>query len=204
MIKAILFDFDGVLTTDKTGSESTCKYISAQTGLDHQTVVSAYRKYNSDLLYGKTTHADIWGNLCRDIGAEISFDVLTDSFIHTPIDWDMVRLVEKAKENQYKTGLVTDNKKDRIDSVISHNSWGGLFDAIAVSADVGSGKNKEYIFSAALKQLGLAAAGCIFIDNSPGNLIVPEKMGIKTIFFDDEERDIPALITSLCDSGVML
>ncbi|NOW05387.1 hypothetical protein [Clostridium beijerinckii] len=34
MIKAILFDFDGVLTADATGSLSICKYICKKTGLN--------------------------------------------------------------------------------------------------------------------------------------------------------------------------
>ena len=34
MIKAVLFDFDGVLTTDATGSESILNYICKKTGLD--------------------------------------------------------------------------------------------------------------------------------------------------------------------------
>ena len=34
MIKSILFDFDGVLTTDATGSLSICNYICNKTGLD--------------------------------------------------------------------------------------------------------------------------------------------------------------------------
>ncbi|NOW90048.1 beta-phosphoglucomutase-like phosphatase (HAD superfamily) [Clostridium beijerinckii] len=36
MIKAILFDFDGVLTTDATGSLWICNYICKKTGLDMQ------------------------------------------------------------------------------------------------------------------------------------------------------------------------
>jgi putative hydrolase of the HAD superfamily len=34
MIKAILFDFDMVLTTDGSGSQSICEYISKKTGID--------------------------------------------------------------------------------------------------------------------------------------------------------------------------
>lgn len=33
MIKAILFDFDGVLMIDATGSQSICNYICKKTGL---------------------------------------------------------------------------------------------------------------------------------------------------------------------------
>lgn len=36
MIKAILFDFDGVLTTDKTGSQSILNALSDLTGIPVQ------------------------------------------------------------------------------------------------------------------------------------------------------------------------
>ena len=47
MIKAVLFDFDGVLTTDATGSESICKYISIEAGIEYTLLLNTYRQiYN--------------------------------------------------------------------------------------------------------------------------------------------------------------
>ena len=54
-IKAILFDYDGVMTIDKTGTESICNYISNTLGIDKNVFEKEYRKYNKDLLYGKPT-----------------------------------------------------------------------------------------------------------------------------------------------------
>ena len=65
MIKAVLFDFDGVLTIDGTGSESICKYICEKTGVDLERFKDEYYKYNDDLLYGKIQHKDMWDKLCK-------------------------------------------------------------------------------------------------------------------------------------------
>ena len=65
MIKAILFDFDGVLTVDKTGSTSITKYIAQHTGLPLDRVKEAYYRFNKDLLYGKLTHPEMWQEFCE-------------------------------------------------------------------------------------------------------------------------------------------
>ena len=76
MIKAVLFDYDGVLTTDKTGSYSICKYISSTANIDYELFSNEYRKYNEDLLIGKVKHEDIWKDLCKALGKEINIRYL--------------------------------------------------------------------------------------------------------------------------------
>jgi phosphoglycolate phosphatase-like HAD superfamily hydrolase len=44
-IKAVLFDFDGVLTTDKTGSLTTARFLSQRTGIDLARVQSVLRNF---------------------------------------------------------------------------------------------------------------------------------------------------------------
>jgi Predicted phosphatase/phosphohexomutase len=67
MIKAVLFDFDGVLTTDATGSESIWNYVCKKTGVDIEKFKEVYYKYNDDLLDGKTNHQNIWEQLCKEL-----------------------------------------------------------------------------------------------------------------------------------------
>ena len=54
MIKAILFDYDGVLTTDNTGSHTTNKHISKVSGLSYDVVERAFAPFNFDLNIGRT------------------------------------------------------------------------------------------------------------------------------------------------------
>jgi putative hydrolase of the HAD superfamily len=201
-MRAILFDFDGVLTTDATGSTSICNYISKKTGIDLDVFKKEYYKYNDDLLYGKTTHDNIWANLCRNLNTDINISVLYDSFIDTPIDGQMVAIAELLKEQNYKIGMITDNKKDRIKSIVKHYGWEKLFDVITVSAEVGSGKDNEEIFIQTIKALKLTADECVFIDNQEKNLLVPKKMGMSVIYFDHVKRDFSKLNQALIEIGV--
>ena len=192
MIRSILFDFDGVLTLDAAGSLRILNYLSVQTGISLSLLEDAYYKYNTDLLDGRLTHRDIWADFCAQIGMEIDFALLTDSFIHTPIDTDMLAYAAKL-HGQYRLAMVTDNKADRMNTICSHYHLNELFDVVAVSATFHSGKAHPEIFVDTLRQLNCLPAECIFIDNTASNLTIPGQMGIHTILFDDRARDLPAL-----------
>lgn len=203
MIKAILFDFDGVLTTDATGSKSICNYICKNTGIDLERFKEEYYKYNDDLLYGKLQHEDIWDELCKGLNTQIDINILFDSFINTPIDGKMMRYVEQLKEKNYKIGMVTDNKKDRIDQISQYYGWDKVFDTISISAEVGFGKDYTTIFEKTIKCLKVKASECVFIDNQEKNLIIPEKMGMSVIYFNHDERNYEELIQKFKELSII-
>ncbi len=188
-IDAILFDFDGVLTVDKTGSQSVLRYLSAKTGIAEDVLGRAYYKYNKALLYGKMTHQDMWEDFQRALGKEIPFDILRDAFRNTILDWDMIEYARELKQN-YLVGLITDNKADRMDEILTWYQLRDVFDAVAVSAKFGFGKQEEPIFEMTLAALKVKPEACVFIDNTEKNLVIPRQMGMRTILFDDENRDI--------------
>jgi putative hydrolase of the HAD superfamily len=196
MIKAVLFDYDGVLTLDKSGSYSICKYISQNADVDYELFSTEYKKYNDDLLIGKVTHEQIWNQLCKNVNKNISIKYLFDSYRNTPMNLKMIELVKRVKKNN-KTGLITDNKQDRIDAAKSDYKLEQLFDVITVSAEIGSQKSKESIFNKTVTPLGVKYDECVFIDNQESNLVIPNKIGMKTIFYDHKENNIKRLVTEL-------
>ena len=194
MIKAILFDFDGVITTDATGSQSICNYICKKIGLNIEIFEKEYYKYNDDLLNGKINHKDIWDSLCKGLNTKIDINILYESFINTPIDSKMMEFIDALKQQKYKIGMVTDNKKDRISDIVEYYNWSKVFDAITVSADIGSGKDYKAIFMKTIDCLNVNADECIFIDNQEKNLIIPKSIGMNVIYFDHIKRNYEELI----------
>ena len=93
-MKAVFFDFDGVLTTDKTGSLSVRKYVSNKSKID---IDNFYRQYSDKLLYGQLTHRDVWGDICKSLNVAIPYNILFESFIFTPVDNEIVKLVKQIK-----------------------------------------------------------------------------------------------------------
>ena len=196
MIQAILFDFDGVLTCDKTGSATTARYLSGQTGLPIDLVQSVFRRYYFGTLRGEAAQREVWQKLCAETGISPEPYLLDEAARATPMDGAMLELVCELHE-KYKTGIITDNPSERITVCAEHFCLRELFDAILVSGDVGSRKNEPMIFEAAFSALGVRPEECVFIDNTASNLTVPARLGMKTIFFDDEKRDMAALKSAL-------
>ena len=202
MIKAILFDFDGVMTLDKTGSFTICKYVSSATNMDYEIFSAAYRNYNDKLLSGEIKHCQMWDEFCSGIGVKIPMQILIDSFRNTALDRNMLELIKRLKANKYKIAMVTDNKQDRIEEILEYQKIGKYFDAVSISSVIGSGKEKEEIFEKTINALQVNYAECVFIDNFSKNLIVPKTKGIHTILYDDEEKNVIRLQEELMHHGV--
>lgn len=201
MIKAVFFDYDGVLTPDKTGTYTTCKYIHGVTGIDINKLEQCYRQFNKVLNTGQKTHQDIWSQFCDCIGQSLGIRILQDAFDSTPSNEAVLQLASRMG-NKYKIGIITDNKKDRIVAVRKKSGLDNIFDSIIVSADVGCGKDDERIFYQAAESVEVRPEECVFIDNQRKNLVVPVRIGYKTIFYDHERNDVSALIKELQGFGV--
>ena len=204
MIKAIFFDFDGVLTIEATGTTSIVNYVSTKTGIDKELFNKEYRKFNQDLLLGKVIHEQIWDDLCEALNQQIPFQVLVDSFLNTELDNRVISLVRRIKSMGYKVGMITDNKTDRIKAISDLHKLDELFDVICISASLGLSKSGKQIFLEATRKAGVSPLEAVFIDNSPENLIIPRDLGLSIIHFDHNERDYDKLIAQLEGVGVKI
>ena len=198
-IKAVFFDFDGVLTRDKTGSQTTLRYLSHHGGIGYDRLREAFNPHNEDLNLGRVSHADIWPEVCQKLGAQLDIGLLPGAFESTPMNQEMLRLAGELKR-RYSVGIITDNKIERIAHLKSSVNLASLFDPIVVSAEVGSGKEGPRIFEVALDYLGISPAEAIFIDNTRDNLVAPSALGINTIYFDEGSNDVKALSATLRDA----
>jgi putative hydrolase of the HAD superfamily len=202
LIKAVFFDYDGVLTTDKTGSLTTNRYLSQAAGVDFSRVKAAFSRYSRALTLGKTTHAQIWRQICSELGQDLSINLLYEAFESTPVNAGMFSLARQLKQS-YSVGIITDNKKDRIDHLKKTQNLERLFSPIVVSAEIGSDKESTEIFLHALSCTAASPEESVFIDNSRENLVAPSTLGFRTIFHDDETNNIAALVSNMKTLGVV-
>ena len=191
-MKAVFFDLDGVLTKDKYGCDSIVEYLAEKTGLSRDKVKEVYGKYDNDILWGRTTHREIWNAFCADLGADIAYSILADAYRENPMDQGMIALARELKK-KYRIGLITDNESERVRQILRFHQLEDLFDAVIISAEQVCRKTSRAIFDKALALLGVEAQESIFIDNTPRNLVIPEELGIQAVWFDDEKRDLSEL-----------
>ena len=190
--KAILFDYDGVLTLDRTGSLTTNRFLSERTGISYDRVSKAFRRFNRALNEGSSSYAEIWPGVCAELECDVPIGLLEEAFESTPINEPMWRLARDLRK-RYRVGIITDNKKDRMEYLMRHQRLREVFDPIVISAEVGTTKVDSHIFQVALRSLGVEAVDSVFIDNTPGNLVAAVAIGMKAVWFDDNRNDVGAL-----------
>lgn len=203
MIKAIFFDFDGVLTTDSSGSDTICRNISNGSGVPFETVRESYNNHVADLVLGRKRYADIWDEFCKGLGKQVDVGILKDVYANIPLNTKMFEVVRELHAH-YMLGIITDNLRDRLDTLVEQYQLGDLFSHNICSADIGSGKHNQEIFKAALDQSGFKPEESIFIDNKEKNLVVPKEMGFHTYYHDDAKNDVQAFKIWLAEQGIAI
>ena len=193
MIEAVFFDYDGVLTADKTGSLTTCRYLSRRTGIELQRLLQAFGIHNHELTLGRRSHADVWPDICARLGQDVPPGLLLEAFESTPVNAPMLALARQLKRCGCEVGIVTDNKSDRMAHLRKLQRLDEIFDPIVVSAEVGCTKQEQDIFRLALAHRGTPPERALFIDNTEANLVAARALGLRTICFDDEANDVAAL-----------
>lgn len=103
--------------------------------------------------------------------------LLTRMFAGSRMDETMLRLLRRLHGDGVPTGLLS-------------NSWGGgyptelfggMFDAVVISAEVGMRKPEPRIFLHAAGLLGLDPQECVFIDDIQANITAAEQIGFTGI-----------------------
>lgn len=188
MIKKIFFDFDGVLTTDKTGSYTNSKYFSQKIGIDAQELLSKVKQFDEKIDAGKISIKDVWKSICKEAEVEFNPIWLQEAIINTPIDERMLEYARYLK-NKYSVGIITDNSTERMNIIMEQNKGFNIFDTIIISEDVKCTKKGTKIFEVAIQRANVNAKECIFIDNKQQNVDSAKKAGFIGVYFDDEKRD---------------
>jgi putative hydrolase of the HAD superfamily len=196
VIEAVFFDYDGVLTRDKTGSLTTNRFISEHTGIPYDDVARALARHNRELNLGLVEYAQIWPTVCADLGRQIAPDLLVRAFESSPVNEAMMRLA-RGYRGRFIVGIITDNKKERIDHLKRFQRLADVFSPIAVSSEVRCNKEDPGLFRWALDRAGVDAARSVFIDNTPDNLVTAAAVGMNVVHFDDSRNDVADLARRL-------
>ena len=194
--KKYFFDFDEVLTTDKTGSHTNCKYFTPKIGLNTQELLSKVKQFDEEIDAGKKSEIDVWKSICKESKVEFSPNWLKEAFLNTPIDERMLEYARQLK-NKYNVGIITDNSTERMNIIIEQNKQFNIFDTIIISEDVKCTKKGTKIFEITTQKANANAKECIFIDNKQKNVDCAKNAGFIGVFFDDEKRDYDNLFKTI-------
>ncbi len=192
----LLVDFGGVLTTNVFAAFAG---FCDREGLDRDHVRRAFR--DDDTARGLLFELEL-GRLAEDeferrfaaalgLGEEAAEGLIDRLWADLGPDEEMIEAVAAARGEGIRTGLVS-------------NSWGHalkyeddlmerLFDATVISHLVGLRKPDEEMYALAARRIGVEPAGCVFVDDLPGNLKPARAMGMATVHHTTAAETIAAL-----------
>ena len=192
MIEAILFDFNGVLTTSPFAHMAA---LGTDAGVDGQVVLDLMLgPYDEDTDHawhrferGEITAAEYGADLfqrAQEANVQLDFGSLADLMSRLEIHDVVIDRIRALKKDGYRTGLVTNNVKEASKQWREMVPVDELFDVIVDSSEVGMRKPNPAIFQHAIELLGVAPERAVFLDDAPGNVAGAQAAGLHGILVD--------------------
>ena len=167
MIRGIIFDCFGVLC------HGSLQYLRSITPPEHLQELGDL-SHSSD--YGYVSHTEYSQRVGALLGRSAQeIDEITGA--QCIRDERAIELVRSLR-GDYKTALLSNIGRGRIDMLFTPEELKGLFDAVVLSNEVGMVKPNATIYELAASRLGLPADECIMIDDIAINVMAAEAAGM--------------------------
>ena len=191
MIKAVVFDMDGVITD----SEKLYRRFQVETGLEYGIEEAKMHTICEHIAGGnKYTNQGVFRSFVGDTPDYWEFRDKVMAKLDHEIDTNGVELKKGVKETLIelrnrgiKTALATSTKRERAEKNLKFNDIYELFDQ-KVYGDMiepGEGKPKPFIYLKACELLGEAPASSMAVEDSVNGLISAKTAGLYTVMVVD-------------------
>ena len=190
VIKAVLFDFGGVLAEE--GFREGLKAVAEMAGLDPERFFAKARKLVYDCGYtsGRATEAEYWRRLREQTqveltDAEMRAEILR-RFVLRPAVLDFAGTL---RARGLKTAILTD-QTNWIEEINARTPFYGNFDYVFNSFRISRTKRDPAVFTDVCRIMGVEPPEALFIDDNPGHVSRAASVGLATILF----TDVPEMI----------
>ncbi len=175
MIKAIIFDFFGVICPDLYWG-----WLRKQIP-DLENQRGYFQELSDQFDLGKLSTTALIRILSEktSVKEEKVIPFIEQS---VQIDTEVVEVIKSLKRN-YKIGLLSNSNTEFIEGILKDHNLNDLFDSIVISQKVGFIKPQREIFEIALKELNVEASEVLFVDDRESNTSAGEKLGIRGILY---------------------
>ena len=180
MIKAIIFDWAGVMSTD-AGWVWLRKNIK---DLDARKPI--FDKASEDVDSATITHDEFLEFNAKESGKsvdQVSREVQNEVVINS----ELVLYIKKLKQ-KYKVALLSNYTYPWLAEILDENNLWGLFDKNIISSEHKIIKPNPEIFIKMLEMLEIRPEEAVFIDDRQINVDGARKVGINSILFENNEQ----------------
>jgi len=184
MIKAIIFDFGRVISSQKP--QSLFQAYEKDLGLAPDTINQIMfdsPQWQAAML-GRQSAKEFWFAIGPELGLKSQVEI--DDFrrryhADESINTEVLDLIHRL-HGRYKLAVLSNNPPG-LDGWLA--DWGilELFDVIVCSGDEGLIKPDPAIYHLTLKQLGVASHEAVFIDDTAGHVEAAQRLGMYGVVF---------------------
>lgn len=176
MIKAIIFDYFGVVSSDEYWDFA---------GVDKD-ATSDFLNLANRVNLGKLHWPQFMTALAQKVGKPV--EEIRRVYEAERINPQVLAFVSELYQ-KYKIALLSNASHEFLDPIVKQAHLKEVFDVIVISSRLGVIKPDPRIFEHTLNQLGIEASEAIFIDDIERNVSGAEEAGIKSVIY----RDLPQL-----------
>ena len=198
MIKALLFDYDGVITAQSSGTKPS-ELLAKLLEMNREDVDTLFMALWPGYLRGRLSDTEFWQRVESQSGKKVPLEkrnIWTKWYQLKPLP-QMVELVKELRAEGHPVGLLTNVTPTTEEDVRAHGGYAG-FDFVIQSCKIGFAKPDPEVYALALKQLnGVEPHEVVFVDDRERCLTPARELGIHTILAQSAEQvthDIRALL----------
>lgn len=194
MIRAVIFDFFGVLGLRGTASfrktffsEDSSKYEEAE-------------KIQDELGLGNISYDDFVSQLAK-IGNVDRQTVLKYTENYQP-NSELLKYIHDNLRSKYKLGIISNSGADWVLKILGDENK-KLFDDVLLSYKVGLIKPNPQIYKMSAKNLGVKENECVFIDDIQIYCRGAEEVGMKSVWYRNYaqfQKELEQLLTANSDN----
>lgn len=187
MIKAVIFDMDGLMIDSERVTYNGYKKVLGDMGLDiteefyttllGRTIETAKQLFEN--VYGKDFHLDDVIPLVHKYMADL-FDNEG-----VPVKKGLVDLLKYLKDNNYKTVVATSSQRKRVDHILNIANISQYFDDSICGDEVTHGKPNPEVFLRACEKAGVSPEEALVLEDSEAGIQAAYSGKIKVICIPD-------------------
>ena len=183
MIKAVLFDFGGVIAEE--GFRDGLAAIAKKKHLDEQTFFRAAEDamYKTGYVTGKATEKIFWETLSKATGLKEDVRALrTEILRRFVLRPQMLALADKIRDQGLVVAVLSD-QTNWLDEVNRKKPFYNRFDYVINSYVLGKSKKDPSVFRDVSKIIGINPHLMLFVDDNAQNIKRAAETGMRTIQF---------------------
>ena len=203
MIRAVLFDFGGVLyrTPDRRWMRQWQTLLGLARDEEISAIIAAPEEspYMQAIMEGRIPEGDVWERFGRSwrLSPMLAHWLQRNAMSRRRLNREVAAFLGSLRP-RYRTAILSNAGSDARQTFIERFGFDRLVDIMIISAEERVAKPDARIYQIALDRLGVAPAEAVFLDDLAVNVAAAIRLGMQAVHFRETHQalaEVQALLT---------